>query len=73
MNLQTRLAKVISEKDQNEQTPPVEKQPEKEKEQAPTESEELKGKKESLRNFIDGIKSLSNEQKKILSGTIRIK
>ena len=64
MNLQTRLAKVISEKDQNEQTPPVEKQPEKEKEQAPTESEELKGKKESLRNFIDGIKSLSNEQKK---------
>lgn len=64
MNLQTRLAKVISEKDQNDQTPPVEKQPEKEKEQAPTESEKLKGKKESLRNFIDGIKSLSNEQKK---------
>lgn len=73
MNLQTRLAKVISEQDQNDQTPPsVEKQPEKEqtppvekeKEQAPTESEELKGKKESLRNFVDGIKSLSNEQKK---------
>lgn len=64
MNLQTRLAKVISEKDQNEQTPPVEKQPEKEKEQVPTESEELKGKKEALRNFVDGIKSLSNEQKK---------
>ena len=71
MNLQTRLAKVISEQDQNDQTPPVEKQPEKEqtppvekeKEQAPTESEELKGKKESLRNFVDGIKSLSNEQK----------
>lgn len=71
MNLQTRLAKVISEQDQNDQTPPIEKQPEKEqtpptekeKEQAPTESEELKGKKESLRNFVDGIKSLSNEQK----------
>lgn len=72
MSLQTRLAKVISEQDQNDQTPPVEKQPEneqtppveKEKEQAPTESEKLKGKKESLRNFVDGIKSLSNEQKK---------
>lgn len=65
MNLQTRLAKVISEQDQTDQTPPsVEKQPEKEQEQAPTESEELKGKKESLRNFVDGIKSLSNEQKK---------
>lgn len=72
MSLQTRLAKVISEQDQNDQTPPVEKRPEKEqtppvekeKEQAPTESEELKGKKESLRNFVDGIKSLSNEQKK---------
>lgn len=73
MSLQTRLAKVISEQDQTDQTPPpVEKQPEKEqtppvekeKEQAPTESEELKGKKESLRNFVDGIKSLSNEQKK---------
>lgn len=72
MSLQTRLAKVISEQDQNDQTPPVEKQPEKEqtppvekeKEQAPTELEELKGKKESLRNFVDGIKSLSNEQKK---------
>ncbi|OOL81426.1 hypothetical protein BWX42_06550 [Dolosigranulum pigrum] len=71
MSLQTRLAKVISEQDQNDQTPPVEKQPEKEqtppvekeKEQAPTESEKLKGKKESLRNFVDGIKSLSNEQK----------
>lgn len=65
MSLQARLAKVISEQDQNDQIPPsVEKQPEKEKEQAPTESEKLKGKKESLRNFVDGIKSLSNEQKK---------
>lgn len=73
MSLQTRLAKVISEQDQTDQTPPsVEKQPEKEqtppvekeKEQVPTESEELKGKKEALRNFVDGIKSLSNEQKK---------
>lgn len=79
MNLQTRLAKVISEKDQNDQTPPVEKQPEKEqtppvekekeqapaseKEETPQESEEVRGKRGAAKQFIGESRILNDSQK----------
>lgn len=59
MNLQTRLSKVISEKDQNDQTPPVEK----EKEQAPTESEGVRGKRGAAKQFIGESRILNDSQK----------
>lgn len=79
MNLQTRLAKVISEKDQNDQTPPsIEKQPEKEKEQAPApekedtpqESEEVRGKRGAAKQFIGESRILNDSQKEFYLGQL---
>ncbi|MGX7359508.1 YSIRK-type signal peptide-containing protein [Dolosigranulum pigrum] len=76
MNLQTRLAKVISEQDQTppsvekqpekEQTPPVEK----EKEQAPTESEEVRGKRGAAKQFIGESRILNDSRKEFYLGQL---
>ena len=76
MSLQTRLAKVISEQDQTppsvekqpekEQTPPVEK----EKEQAPTESEEVRGKRGAAKQFIGESRILNDSRKEFYLGQL---
>lgn len=69
--LQDRLAKVISKK---AQIPPVGKKqvPSTEKPQTPEEAQNLKEKKEVLRNSIDTIQSLNSDQKKCYLDLLKV-